>query len=1486
MPRLPTLRRVAKWGLGLALLVLGLAAAGLLVLQTEWAHDWVKRRIVAAIALNLDATLTIDALEGSLLGTPSLRGVKLVDRAGHEVARIDRVTADVALWPLLTSGSLHVRTLVVDAPVVALTQQPDGAWNLAHLLAARPPAAPRPPGAAPAVVIDELRVQHGSVAVTPLGQPVATLAEIGLHGHVGASETVVDALRGRWQENGKDLVAGATLTLGRAGAPPSLDAHVTLGASQVQITRLVLGGYGALAGTLHAQVAAADWASLVPTLPAAAAGAVAAIDVELTRDPALHARVSGTLRGLRDLGDFRLSGEATQAGERWSGRLQADSARPTITAVLAGGALVADGALRFDAVTLHASSPGYQPASGKWAIGAGTLDGHVTGAFPTLTFEGDLALADVAAGKTRLGAIAGHLRVWDNGRAADATLHAGDAKKDLEVDAHVTVNDDGVATTLRVVEARARVRRLHLDASGGEVVAQHAGPITVRKVHFTSPAGTIDLNGELNGPNGAKELRLELNDVDLARLRTGLVLPGLPAQGRMSGTLIIARATDVPSMTFGADVQHVVLTPKARPMTGRFEGKIANGRANLKVRFTGTGLALDVSLSASVPSLDRLSAENIDQARISGHGIDLARLWVTMGVKSDLLGRVTTLDVKLDGRTGSVKAHVEGLRPRQSSFALTGDVEGTLKGGVLRLHAHGGDADFGRFDATAEATAPRMLFDARGWRRALPEALRAAHASATGLDLEAAQALLGLPLRAVGRADVELAVTAGAHGARLDLALHRAGAFGTDLRLDATLHADTSGGQLAAQGQVQLPFARVDVALGAHVPADLTDASAWRGVDDRALTSLTASTADVALAPFFPARWHVRRGVGDAKLTLAAPGAPLVLEAHLAGVQVGTLHRQLAVHLHAELDENGTRAQVDSRFGTEPLVHGDATVAAGRAALRQGHPDAFLAAVAQGRLQVDAFPVAVLTDEAELPVPVAAALEGHVRAEATLAGSLATPQLDATVAFEGARIGASGFAQLGAKGRLRDGHLSASLQATQREGGTLEVRFVDRGKTGEGEARLKASGFRLVALAPLVRAASGSDWLIEADGTLSGSLSATGSATAPTIEGLLTLRDGTLRLRDVLPRLTHLQLRVTPDGSALRFVASAESEGGNLGVDGDAELDEWIPKTAHAHVQTTKLRVDVAGLSGLASVNAQVLVDHDREHRKWVISANLDDSELTLLGGNSGYGENEDIVEPKGAGKAPESLLLTISTLGGATVHVIDDLGDLGKLDAYATLQISVGHEPGETSTRLDVSVADDGRSNYTFLDVPYEISGATLGLHAGDTSPSIDARAFKTYRSLVLRALVTGTLANLRVTLSSEPGGFTQEQLLQFALGQNPDLMDSGSRSSLRTSVAGAAANVTLKKLFPKLGSLVVIGLDEVGDASAPVTRYSLGHWFSENVFVTVRHRTTIDVTQNSNELFLQWRLPFRGVMFEVAAGDGGETGTASADLVKIWRW
>src|SRR6185295_19281086 len=156
----------------------------------------------------------------------------------------------------------------------------------------------------------------------------------------------------------------------------------------------------------------------------------------------------------------------------------------------------------------------------------------------------------------------------------------------------------------------------------------------------------------------------------------------------------------------------------------------------------------------------------------------------------------------------------------------------------------------------------------------------------------------------------------------------------------------------------------------------------------------------------------------------------------------------------------------------------------------------------------------------------------------------------------------------------------------------------------------------------------------------------------------------------------------------------------------------------------------------------------------WIIKSDLDDSEILLLGGNSGYGENEDIVSPKAKGRAPESLLLTISTKGGATVHVLDDLGDLGKLDAYATLQVSVGAEPGETTTQVDVAIEDDGRSNYTFLDVPYEIRTARLSLRSGDASPSVTADAFKTYRSLILKIHVDGTLANRRITLSSDPGG------------------------------------------------------------------------------------------------------------------------------------
>ena len=127
---------------------------------------WLVETAAQRISRQLNGTLEIGALEGSLLRAPSLADVVVRDPAGAVVARVDAVHLRYQPTSLLR-GTLLIHDIEIIRPYLTLSQAPDGTVNLAGLApkASQPDdsAAGQSRSLAPpvAVQIKRLRVEDG-----------------------------------------------------------------------------------------------------------------------------------------------------------------------------------------------------------------------------------------------------------------------------------------------------------------------------------------------------------------------------------------------------------------------------------------------------------------------------------------------------------------------------------------------------------------------------------------------------------------------------------------------------------------------------------------------------------------------------------------------------------------------------------------------------------------------------------------------------------------------------------------------------------------------------------------------------------------------------------------------------------------------------------------------------------------------------------------------------------------------------------------------------------------------------------------------------------------------------------------------------------------------------------------------------------------------------------------------------------------------------
>ena len=126
--------------LGVGLLVGVLLLTGLWgILQTEWGAERLKRVVVAQAQVFEDAELQVGRLSGSLLRSLTLTDVALVDAEGQTMARVDSLHARYRLAPLLR-GHIALHEVSITRPVVTMTQDADGAWDLVEALPLDPDA--------------------------------------------------------------------------------------------------------------------------------------------------------------------------------------------------------------------------------------------------------------------------------------------------------------------------------------------------------------------------------------------------------------------------------------------------------------------------------------------------------------------------------------------------------------------------------------------------------------------------------------------------------------------------------------------------------------------------------------------------------------------------------------------------------------------------------------------------------------------------------------------------------------------------------------------------------------------------------------------------------------------------------------------------------------------------------------------------------------------------------------------------------------------------------------------------------------------------------------------------------------------------------------------------------------------------------------------------------------------------------------------------
>jgi hypothetical protein len=224
---------------------------------------------------------------------------------------------------------------------------------------------------------------------------------------------------------------------------------------------------------------------------------------------------------------------------------------------------------------------------------------------------------------------------------------------------------------------------------------------------------------------------------------------------------------------------------------------------------------------------------------------------------------------------------------------------------------------------------------------------------------------------------------------------------------------------------------------------------------------------------------------------------------------------------------------------------------------------------------------------------------------------------------------------------------------------------------------------------------------------------------------------------------------------------------------------------------------------------------------------------------------------------------------------VIDNLGlDVDAIVRSDRLALSIGEGVGAIGT-----VAIDG--NYVdLLGRRYTLEPGELELD-GSTDPRLAIHLAREASGLTLRIDLSGRASHPVAQLRSDPGGYTEDQLLGFVLGGEPG-GDPGTQPG--EAVRGALAVGISARLGRRLTRVLPFKLDVLSCELATTTTStscSVGRWLTSQWYLALRQHYDPLPDENTTDWQMQYRLGRKS--FELTGGDREHY---SGDLLWRLRW
>jgi hypothetical protein len=1490
------LRRGALGVIGVVLLaVLGAVTA----MQTRWGRELVRAQVEQRLAATFTGGATLGGVEGNPFSELTLHDVVINGADRRPAITVKRLTVAVGLLPLL-SHQARVAAVHADGVDVDLRRDRRGALVTQGLTRPGPPSAW-------SIDLPEVAIRHGHVRYDT-GSEVIDLDGFDLDAwaqlpHAGPIDAGA-SLHGTWRERqaapiavqavihtdaDKQVIALPYVTA-KAGDVAEIGNRVTVRIAAAEPGRPPRAPI--VSGNLFVDAGAAAVARLVPAvrLPADVVLQVTATPVPGDSWTAV------TVAGRVDQTPVRFTGTADLDARHARGELAAGALDLTR---LTGGKLAGSGAgtVVFD---VRPGGPGALPVATATFRGWGEVAGVPrTDLDVAVSSAGERARAVIhATGRGVRAELAAWIRAaGDRLAIEDATLRA-----DTTDPARATGGKAPVHGALRIdLRARGALRPAPDLAVTGTVEGRRLrmADLGVSALHLA-----VDARQLPSRPLGKAHVQL----VDLVRRDMQLGELTVDAVDRPDGKLAVAVRSRPKQNPWLVDADAVV-TPPADLGTGRFAidlvghhvragsgsdwygktGHIDIGPERIALRDLASKSPVgSIAIGASYQRAGRhrgdlaadvdirsLTLENLAGA-LTGeyHGKVDAHVAVT---------RTTGAwqgDVRLDGRGLSLPSSIASAG---STPMFDSHVEAGLHGRQLTVAVDATSAQLGRARFAASAEPPRAVADPAAWQRLGRDAIRSAELTLRGIEIRRAAELAGLAGDYAGRINGDLKLTATTTGGRIevrDLVAPQLHGIGVTAALELSQNARAEltprlsvtaehTGNLTAQAELAMPDRPFDPA-------------AWQRLGRDALRSASARVEGIAIDPALLDRLGVAselRGRAGVAIDLGPAARTAQAVVDVGELRGGPLDQPIDVHVTASLDDRATTAtiSVGSRGASLVELEGRLPVSLVDVLERRGQAagrDTPLAATAQ-LTSTDAARLLAVFGRTEVT-------SGRIDGSVELTGTLGAPK--ATV-----RIAASQLTippglhnkpvrvveRLAIDGAWDGTTARVTVDGTESDGGALRLSAQVRpDRLRDGTATVKATRFDLIPLLVFAPGpAGGASGVLDADVRLTGLDLRTAQ-----LAGELHLRDARIPTAPAVGTLRAAKIDALVADHEIRIAASGKLGAGTASLTGTIALDGAAPNGG-------KARLTLRKVSPIGSVEPQITADVNatlsRDRNQWKADLVVDHADVFVP---SDRGEK---LKPVGA--PPDMVFADGRRLTRRPMAQQEPTSPIFvvKIDLRST-RVESKEFRGLIHGRLEMRADGEAIAMYGGIEAErgdlelfsrrYQLDHAAVNFD-GSLDPLLDIQITYDFPEVTTVTEVRGRLSKPELVMTSDPGTYSQGQLLGFLLGGEPG--GDPQSGPLQSQVAAAGESLVANQIGGYLKKALPLNLDVLRYEAATATSgpaVTVGTWLTPSLFLAYRQHLESRPDENTEEGELEYWLSRRVIV----QGTAGAT-VQSVDL--LWR-